>query len=91
MKTLEDIKADVKAGGKDEVSLSALGEFIAANPASDDAYLTRGMLHWRMGHRADAINDLNAALRINPRSQAATMLSSINTILDFYDKDRYNP
>lgn len=91
MKTLEDIKADVKAGGKDEASLSALGAYIAANPASDDAYLTRGMLHWRMGHRADAINDLNAALRINPQSQAATMLSSINTILDFYDKDRYNP
>lgn len=91
MKTLEDIKADVKAGGKDEACLAALCEFIAANPGSDDAYLTRGMLHWRMGHRAEAINDLNAALRINPQSQAATMLSSINTILDFYDKDRYNP
>lgn len=91
MKTLEDIKADVKAGGRDEACLASLGGYIASNPDSDEAYLTRGMLHWRMGHRAEAINDLNAALRINPQSQAATMLSSINTILDFYDKDRYNP
>lgn len=91
MKTLEEIKADIKKGGTDEASLLDLTEYIAANPDSDAAYLSRGMLHWRMAHRAQAINDLNTALHLNPRSEAATMLDSINNILDFYDKDRYNP
>lgn len=91
METLEEIKNKIKAGGTDEACLAELDAYIASHGESDDAYLSRGMLHWRMGHRADAINDLNAALRINPQSDAATMLSSINNILNFYDKDRYNP
>ncbi len=91
MNTLEEIQAKIKAGGHDDECMEALDRFIQVNPASDGAYLLRGRLHWRLAHRAAAINDLNAALRINPQSEASTMLSSINSILDFYDKDRYNP
>ena len=92
MKTLEEIKASIKAGDRPKKeNIEALTEYLAANPQSDEAYLSRGMLNWSMGQRAAAINDLNAALRINPDSEAKTMLVQVNSILDFYDKDRYNP
>lgn len=92
MKTLEQIKASIKSGDTTkQQNIESLTAFIEANPQSDEAYLTRAMQYWSLGQRAAAINDLNAALRINPQSEAKTMLSSVNSILDFYDKDRYNP
>lgn len=91
MKTLEEIKTAVKKGECDEECMADLTAHIEADSRNDEAYLTRGMLHWRLGHRAEAINDLNAALRINPKSEASTMLQTIYSILNFYDKDRYNP
>jgi len=91
MKTLEEIKKEISSGVDAGETLSDLDTLIAANPADDEALLTRGMIHWRLSHRAEAINDLNAAVRVNPASKASEMLKSIYTILDFYDKDLYNP
>lgn len=91
MKTLDDIKSSMQTGADAAVSVAELDALIAAEPSNDEALLTRGMLHWRLSHRAEAINDLNAALRINPLSRAKVMLQSVYTILDFYDKDLYNP
>lgn len=91
MKTLEEIKKAMKDGADAQECIAALDTLIAVSPADDEALLTRGMLHWRLSHRAEAINDLNAALRVNPDSRATVMLQSVNTILDFYDKDLYNP
>lgn len=74
-----------------EESIEALTGFIEQHPDSDEALLRRGMMHWQAGDRAGAINDYNAALRINPESPAKVALRQIYSILDFYDKDRYNP
>ena len=92
MKTFEEIKASIKSGdSRKEDNIAALTEFIETHPESDEALLTRAMQYWSLGKRAATINDLNAALRINPDSEAKTMLATVNSILDFYDKDRYNP
>lgn len=74
-----------------EDSLAVLDRYVSENPASDEALLRRGMLHWQLGNRAEAINDYNAALRINPESPAKIALKQTYSILDFYDKDLLNP
>lgn len=82
----------MKAKGCDSATvLSALDEYIKANPTSDAAYTQRGLTFWSMGKRAEAINDYLEALRINPQSDARIALQSTNNILDYYNKDLYNP
>lgn len=89
--TLDEIKKTISDGTPVDECIGLLDSYISGHPADDEALLTRGMLHWRLSQRAEAINDLNAAVRLNPRSRAGVMLQSVNTILDFYDKDLYNP
>lgn len=68
-----------------------LDEYLAAHPDCEEAYITRGLKHWSLGKRADAINDYLSALRINPESRAKEALKAANEILDYRNKDLYNP
>lgn len=72
-------------------AIEALGEIIAADPKAEEAFIQRGMRYWSLNRRSAAINDYLAAIRLNPDSRAKVLLQSANTILDFYDKDLYNP
>lgn len=73
-------------------AIAVITDFIAANPGSADAYVTRGLKYFGRGARALAINDFLKALEIQPDSVAAkTALDSANSILDFYNKDLFNP
>ena len=49
------------------------------------------MKYWSCGNRALAINDYLAAIKINPESKAVQALKATNEILDYYNKDLYNP
>ena len=49
------------------------------------------MLNWAMNRRSAAINDYLAAVRLNPRSRAGQALKAAYDILNFYNKDLYNP
>jgi hypothetical protein len=49
------------------------------------------MLYWGCGNRALAINDFHAAIALNPESLARQALQNANDILDYYNKDLYNP
>ena len=46
---------------------------------------------WRIGARVSAINDYLAAVKINPESKAKLALKATYEILDYYNKDLYNP
>lgn len=81
----ENISADVAA------RLQALSERIAANARDEVALIERGRLYWAIGKRSDAINDYLAAQRINPEGDAKQLLKATYEILDFYNKDLYNP
>lgn len=92
MRTIEEIKKDITDGNTDRDALiTELSEIIVAQPDNDEAYLQRGLLNWRAGNRAKAINDYNQALRINPDSEARLALKATYDILDFYNKDLFNP
>jgi len=92
--TIASIKATYEASGDAPAAIEAYTCLIdnTSDPATlEAAHIERGLLHWRMGHRADTINDYNAALRINPESKAGELRASVYSILDFYNKDLYNP
>lgn len=89
--TLEEIKTAISAGQAPDDGIPMLTEYIAANPGDDEALTLRGMRYWSRGDRASAINDYLAAIRINPDSRARMALKATNEILDYYNKDLYNP
>lgn len=90
--TLTEIKARFETDGDVQKALAALTELIEAQPATADEPLTeRGLLYWKLGRRAEAINDYNRALALNPASRAAQAKKAAYAILDFYCKDFYNP
>ena len=91
--TISELKDSVKGLSADE-AVKVLTEYIDANPDSsglDEAYTMRGMKHWGLQHRSAAINDYLAAIRLNPESRAVQALKAANDILDYYNKDLYNP
>lgn len=89
--TLQEIKDAQAAGATGEETLKALDEYIAANPSDDEALTERGLLNWAMSRRSAAINDYLAAVRLNPKSRAGQALKAAYQILNFYNKDLYNP
>lgn len=88
--TFQELKTSLSTANYDE-AVSLLTDYIAAHPDSDEAYTLRGMRHWGAGQRAAAMNDYLAAIRINPDSRAAQALRAANEILDYRNKDLYNP
>lgn len=86
----DQIKAHVKAAGYDE-AVRLLTEYIAQHPEDDEAYTMRGMRYWSASKRSLAINDYLAAIKLNPQSRAVQALKAANEILDYYNKDLYNP
>jgi hypothetical protein len=51
----------------------------------------RGLQYWGLGNRSAAIGDYLAAVKLNPNSKASLALKATYEILDFYNKDLYNP
>ncbi len=90
--TLEEIKAGVAGGSiSTERAIELLNEYIEANPDDDAALTCRGMRYWSLNRRSEAINDYLAAVKANPESEARNALKVTYDILNFYNKDLYNP
>ncbi len=49
------------------------------------------MLYWKLGRRGAAMSDYAAAAAIDPASPAAAALEQARSIMDFYDRNLYNP
>lgn len=85
-----EIKKRIK-GLPYEEALQELDGYISAHPDDDEALTQRGLRHWGAGKRSLAINDFLAAVRLNPASPAAHALVATKDILDYRNKDLYNP
>lgn len=57
----------------------------------DVAYYVLGNAYRRGNNWQDAINSYSRAVEINPLSPAKEMRANCIKILDFYNKDMYNP
>lgn len=91
MNNEQDILRDLTKGLTAEQAVEQLNRYIAEHPESDEALTMRGMKYWAMSRRSEAINDYLAAIRLNPQSRAVQALKATNEILDYYNKDLYNP
>lgn len=87
---IEELKKSIE-GLSGAEAVKVLSDYIAENPECDEAYTLRGMKYWGMQNRAAAINDYLKAININPESKAVQALKAANEILDYYNKDLYNP
>lgn len=74
-----------------EDAIRHLTEEIEKNPDNEDAFLLRGRKYWSLNRRSEAINDYLSARRINPEGKANDLLKATYEILDYYNKDLYNP
>lgn len=72
-------------------AINCLSAHIADNPEDDEALYLRGKLYWRLGDRRSAINDYNAAVAVNPDSQARRALEMSTDIMNFFNPDLLNP
>lgn len=72
-------------------AVETITAYLADHPDDEEALTLRGMKYWSLGDRSQAINDYLAAIRINPDSKAKMLMKSTYDILDFYNKDLYNP
>lgn len=64
---------------------------VAELPENDDTLYMKGKILWKLGRRTEAITAYNEALALNPDSSAAIALAQARQIMDFYNKDLYNP
>lgn len=71
--------------------LQQLTERLAIINDDEETLIERGRLYWKLGMRKESINDYLAAQRLNPEGKASQLLDASNMILDFYNKDLYNP
>lgn len=74
-----------------EERLMQLSHRLTENPDDEAVLIERGRIYWAKGRRKDAINDYLAAQRLNPEGKATQLLKATYEILDFYNKDLYNP
>ncbi|MBD5232948.1 MAG: tetratricopeptide repeat protein [Bacteroidales bacterium] len=78
------------------ISANRLAEAAALLPSPSEAkdaealYLL-GRIAWKEGRKTDAISLYNAALALDPESEAAVALEQASGIMDFYHRDLYNP
>lgn len=72
-------------------AIERINTILSENPQDEEALTARGLCHWALSHRADAIRDYLAAIRINPDSKAAEALRQAREILEFRNNDLLNP
>lgn len=90
----DDSGIELKALVKGLLPAEAVGKltaYISSHPECEEAYVLRGLKYWSLGDRAASIKDYLAAIRINPGSRANEALKAANEILDYRNKDLYNP
>ncbi len=85
------LRQQIKTASSQEEAIQIISLYIESHPDSDEAYTLRGMKYWGAGKRSLAINDYLAAIRINPDSRARMALQASQDILDYRNKDLYNP
>ena len=77
--------------GKTKEAIQLLNEYITAHPDSDEAYYLLGNAYRKEENTRMALNNYLKATELNPESPAKGAYDMMIRILDFYNKDIYNP
>ncbi len=89
--TIQEIKQHIQAGDPAEQCVQMLTVYIQSHPSDDEAFYLRGVRYWSLGKRSLAINDYLMAIKLNPKSKATMAIKTSYEILNYYNKDLYNP
>lgn len=66
-----------------EQQIKELDAHIAAHPEDAEALYQRGSLHWKLGHRAQALSDFNASAAADPAGPGPAAAANALAILNF--------
>lgn len=87
---MENIKKLIYDGDTKE-AIRQLDSLIAKNQSSDEAWFLRGNAYRKEGDMRQALNSYLKAIELNPDSPAHEAHNMLMKILDYYNKDTYNP
>lgn len=74
-----------------QTELDTLDALIGQAPTGS-LYLRRGLVRWKLQRHGAAIADYERAVALDgPGSEAAAVLDMARRVMDFYNKDMYNP
>ena len=90
MMNLAEIKALIDENRVGE-AIEQLNAIIEKRPNDDALYFVRGNAFWKLGDRKHALDDYAVAADLNPDSPAAIAYKHALEIMDFFNKDMYNP
>ncbi len=87
---MENIKQLIYDGQTDE-AIDRLNKYIELHPKDDEAWFLRGNAYRKKEDYRQALNNYLQAMELNPDSPAFQAHSMLMKILDYYNKDTYNP
>ena len=94
MKTIQEIK-DMLSRSEGEEALSAANEIVENKTTGREtlamAYYLRGNAYRQQGNVRMALNSYLESMELDPDGPAAEAYRHIQELLDFYNKDYYNP
>ena len=94
MKTIQEIK-DMLSRSEGDAALEAANEIVEDKSVSREmlanAYYLRGNAYRQNGNIRMALNSYLEAMEIDPDGPAAEAYRHLQELLDFYNKDYYNP
>ncbi len=94
MKTIQEIK-DMLSRSEGEEALRAANEIVESKDVSKqtlaNAYYLRGNAYRQNGNVRMALNSYLESMDLDPDGPAAEAYRHIQELLDFYNKDYYNP
>ncbi len=94
MKTIQEIK-DMLSRSEGEQALQAANEIVENKTVSREtlanAYYLRGNAYRQQGNVRMALNSYLESMDLDPDGPAAEAYRHVQELLDFYNKDYYNP
>ena len=94
MKTIQEIK-DMLSRSEGEDALMAANEIVENKTTGREtlamAYYLRGNAYRQQGNVRMALNSYLESMELDPDGPAAEAYRHIQELLDFYNKDYYNP
>ena len=94
MKSIQEIK-DMLSRSEGDEALNAASEIIESKSVSKEtlanAYYLRGNAYRQNGNVRMALNSYLESMELDPDGPAAEAYRHLQELLDFYNKDYYNP
>lgn len=89
--SIVNAKKLIDAGRIEEAAAVLEGITEGGDVLMAERHYLMGRIAWKLGQKTDAINHYEAAVALDPASEAVVALEQAREIMDFFNKDLYNP